>query len=349
MSTLGSDSNPGSEALPWRTVQKAFDSLQAGQVALVRAGVYSQNLVVRRAGTASAPITVRNYPGERPVLHPAAVSPSYPLRLTTGAAYVRVQGFVIENAQGPSTMNVAGLGSNPGAHHYEISDCEIRFAKNSSGVYVGNTNHDVWLLGNSVHSNNELGVQHQAIYLMSDDSVIANNVVYDQTNGFGIQVRTDAATGPDNVLVVNNTVTGVSLSGIMLEHTVSNSKIVNNVSASNQGTGLRGYYSPDDHPNDPVGANNVAYNNVVYGNGRNTYSDPTPSGATILSFSGGNTVADPLFVNRAAWDLRLQPGSAAVDRALASFSPLTDRDFTARPQGAAPDIGAYEQMSGGDG
>jgi len=271
------------------------------------------------------------------------VSPSYPLRLTTGAAYVRVQGFVIENAVGASTMNVVGLGSNPGAHHYEISDCEIRFAKNSSGVFIDNTNNNVWLLGNTVHSNNESGVQHQGIYLESDDSVIANNVVYDQTNGFGIQVRTDGSAGPDNVTIANNTVSGVSLSGIMVEHTVSNSRMINNVSAFNTGTGLRGLYSSEDHPDDPVGGGNVAYNNVAYGNHRNTYSDPTPMGATILDFSGGNAVADPMFVDRAAWDLRVEPASPAVDAALAAFSPPLDRAMTPRPQGPAPDIGAYER------
>jgi hypothetical protein len=344
VSPLGADTNPGTLDAPWRTVQKAFDTLQPGQLAFVRAGTYSQNLVMKRAGTASAPITVRNYPGEQPVLHPAASSPSYPLRLTTGAAYVRIQGFVVENAVGASTMNVVGLGSNPGAHHYEISDCEIRFAKNSSGVFIDNTNNNVWLLGNTVHSNNEAGVQHQAIYLESDDSVIANNVVYDQTNGFGIQVRSDLGSGPDNVTIANNTVTGVSLSGIMIEHTVSHSRMINNVSAFNSGTGLRGYYSSGDHPNDPVGTGNVAYNNVVYGNQRNTYSDPTPSGAAILDFSGGNMVADPLFVNRAGWDLRVAGGSMAVDRALAPYSPWNDRAFTSRPQGAAPDVGAYERL-----
>ena len=343
VSPTGSDGNAGTLSAPWRTVQKAFDTLTAGQVALVRAGTYSENVVVRRAGPALAPITVRNYPGERPVLHPSSVSPSYPLRLTTGAAFVRVQGFVIENAQGASTMNVVGLGSNPGAHDYEISDCEIRFAKNSSGVFIDNTNYDVWLLGNTVHDNNEAGVQHQGIYLESDDSVIANNVVYNQTNGFGIQVRTDAPSGPDNVIVADNTVTGVSLSGIMFEHTVSNSKMINNVSAFNAGTGLRGLYSDGDHPNDPVGTGNVAYNNVVYGNGRNLYSDPTPSGATILDFGRGNTTADPLFVNRGAWDLRLQAGSPAIDTGLNAFSPTLDRVFMARPQGATPDVGAYER------
>jgi hypothetical protein len=238
-------------------------------------------------------------------------------------------------------MNVVGLGSNPGAHDYEIADCEIRFAKNSSGVFIDNTNSNVWLLANTVHDNNEAGVQHQGIYDEADNSVIADNVVYHQTNGFGIQVRTDAPAGPKNVTVANNTVSDVSLSGIMIEHTVSNATIVNNVSAFNAGTGIRGYFSDGDHPNDPVGTNNVARHNLVYGNGRNLYSDPTPSGATILSFTD-NAAADPLFADRAAADFRPLAGSPAVDAALSDFSPSVDRLLHPRPVGAAPDLGAFE-------
>jgi hypothetical protein len=31
VSTTGSDSNPGTPAAPWRTIQKAFNTLTAGQ------------------------------------------------------------------------------------------------------------------------------------------------------------------------------------------------------------------------------------------------------------------------------------------------------------------------------
>jgi parallel beta-helix repeat protein len=299
---------------------------------MVRAGTYRENVVVRRGGTARAPITVRNEPGVRPVLTPSPRSPSYPLRLTEGAAYVRVRGFVIEQARGESTMNVVGLGEHPGAHDYEISDCEIRFARNSSGVFVDDTNSHVWLLGNTVHDNNEPGVQHQGIYFEGSDSVIANNVVYGQTNGFGIQVRA----GADNVLVTHNTVSGNSLSGIVVENTAGGVRVVNNISAFNGGYAVRGL-----DEGGPVGRGNIAFNNLGFGNGDGEFAD---EGRQIVRFPPrGNLVKNPKFLDRAQADFRLREDSPALDRAAPEWTPAEDRAGAPRPTDRHADLGAYER------
>lgn len=328
----GSDAAPGTRSAPWRTVQKAFDTLRPGQVALVRAGTYRENLVVSRGGRPDAPITVRSAPGERAVLEPAVRSPSYPLRLTTGAAFVRVQGFVIQNARGASTMNVVGLGESPGAHDYEISDCEIRYAHNSSGVFVDDTNSHVWLLGNTVHDNNEPGVQHQGIYFEGHDSVIANNVVYGQTDGFGIQVRA----GARDVDVTNNTVTGVSLSGIMVESTAAAITVVNNISVDNGGWAVRGLDAGG-----PLGSGNIAYNNLGFGNRSGEFANER---RPVIDFSrGGNVVADPRFVDAGGDDFRLAAGSPALGRALRAWTPADDRTGAPRPAAGRADLGSYER------
>ena len=124
MSPTGSDSNPGSIDQPWQTVQKALSTLQAGEIAYLRGGTYSQNLLLNRAGTATAPFTIRNYPGEQPVLQPGTgQTDNIPLQLANGAAYVRFQGLIFEGATGSSTTNVYARGS---AHDIELSACEIR-------------------------------------------------------------------------------------------------------------------------------------------------------------------------------------------------------------------------------
>src|ERR1043166_4050575 len=70
----------GSRRRPWRTIQKALDSLRPGQTALVRAGVYVESLVFDRAGARGRTITVRNYPGDRPIVRERGNTPlDYPL------------------------------------------------------------------------------------------------------------------------------------------------------------------------------------------------------------------------------------------------------------------------------
>jgi hypothetical protein len=70
---------------------------------------------------------------------------------------------------------------------------------------------------------------------------------------------------------------------------------------------------------------------------------------TLLSFQAtpppGTFVADPQFVDAAARNFHLKATSPAVDMAVPSIFGLdstADLDGTPRPQGATPDIGAYE-------
>ncbi|WP_284642013.1 CBM96 family carbohydrate-binding protein [Paenibacillus silviterrae] len=65
VSVNGDDSSgDGSEANPWRTLQKAADSMIAGDTCIVREGVYRETVTPARSGTAEAPITFRSFPGE---------------------------------------------------------------------------------------------------------------------------------------------------------------------------------------------------------------------------------------------------------------------------------------------
>ncbi len=64
VSTSGSDSNPGTETAPWRTIQKAVDSVNPGNTILVRAGTYNESIVLTRSGSSGSVIKLANYPGE---------------------------------------------------------------------------------------------------------------------------------------------------------------------------------------------------------------------------------------------------------------------------------------------
>src|SRR5437016_2111645 len=50
VSTTGSDSNPGTVTSPWRTIQHASNSVQAGDTVYVRGGVYNESVNVEVSG-----------------------------------------------------------------------------------------------------------------------------------------------------------------------------------------------------------------------------------------------------------------------------------------------------------
>ncbi len=64
ISPTGSDTNPGTEAQPWRTIQHAAETLQAGETVFIRAGEYAEWVRPQHSGAEGKPITYAAYPGE---------------------------------------------------------------------------------------------------------------------------------------------------------------------------------------------------------------------------------------------------------------------------------------------
>lgn len=72
----GSNQNAGTINQPFKTIQHAVDLARAGDVILVRGGVYHETVTVRSSGTAERPITLAAYPGETPVIDGAYTLPA---------------------------------------------------------------------------------------------------------------------------------------------------------------------------------------------------------------------------------------------------------------------------------
>ena len=60
----GADSNPGTIAAPFKTIQRAANAAVAGDVVEIRAGVYRETVVPPNSGSVGAPVTFRAYNSE---------------------------------------------------------------------------------------------------------------------------------------------------------------------------------------------------------------------------------------------------------------------------------------------
>jgi hypothetical protein len=318
----GSNTNAGTLAAPWQTIQKALTTLQPGQKAYVRAGTYREALTMGRAGTATAPITIEAYPGEQPIIDAEWVR--RPLVIQTAGAYFRIKGFILDRDCCTSGGHIDVYG-----HHIEIVDNEMRNGK-GKGVYTDESSSFVHIIGNWIHHNVTAGGQQDhGIYLQGDDHLVANNVIHDHPDGFGIQAYDKGS----RYVIVNNTVTNNGHSGIVVGGSggVSHVTIRNNILANNN------YYGVQHDSSCPI-SNVVVENNVIFGNG----SGGVQSGCSSISASG-NSTGNPLFVNpgtSTSRDLRVQAGSPAINAARVDFAMPTAFGGAARD--AQPDIGAYE-------
>ena len=326
VSPSGSDANPGTLVAPWRNIQKALDVLLPGQTVLVRAGTYREALVWRRTGATNAPVTLAAYPGEAPVLDGEHVR--RPLTITYAGAHFRIRGFTIVRDCCTSGGAIDVYGQN-----VEIVDNEMRDGR-GKGVYFSSQSRNVHVVGNWVHHNGTAGgEQDHGLYVQGVDHLVANNVIHDQFDGFGIQIYP----GASRVFVVNNTVThngqsGIVVGGSSIAHDIT---IRNNIIAFNHFYGVANRGCPTNLDNVQV------QNNLIYGN---------PSGAaqTLLCLPtslivSDNIHEDPLFVNAGdaiVRNLRLLLGSPAINASrLDSAMPIAIGNVQ---RDAIPDLGAYE-------
>jgi hypothetical protein len=263
VSKTGDDSNPGTQAAPWRTVQHAADTVRAGSTVNVRGGIYEELLNIKTSGNATDGfITFRSYPGETAVLDAEYFVPGGRSAIVTihDKSYVRVEGFEIRN--------------------YHTAEHRLT----PLGISVMGAGSHIELLKNNVHHIEQTfdgrdGPGHGA-------------------NGFGIAVYgTDAKTPISELVIDGNEVhhlkTGSSES-LVVNGNVTNFRITHNVVHDNNNIGIDvigfEHTAPDpavDQARDGVVSGNLVYNihsrgNPAYQNEENSDGIYVDGGTRIL-------------------------------------------------------------------
>jgi Right handed beta helix region len=328
VSPAGSDASPGTLRRPWKTVQKALDTLKPGQRALVRAGTYGRAACEDGKGGSrnGGYVTLQGYPGERPVL-----TGEFDGIVSVDCDYLRVQGFVIAGPAVVGGTNVYGLA---GADHVRFVANEVRGSV-CQGIALDPGTADWVIARNRIHDNgHDCDEQAHGIYLQGDRHLVANNVIADHPEGYGIQ---DYPYSRD-VRIVNNTITRSGRGGIVVGGSgcnrsacgVAGTRIVNNILAYNSTYGIA--------RNTAAPHSCELRSNLAYANGSGSYESGWPA-----KCFGRNVTANPQFQDQAKRNYRLRARSPAVDAgdAAAAISPAFDG--VARPRGRRSDIGAYER------
>ncbi len=123
------DSNPGTQELPWKTIQHAAETLIAGDTVYIRAGTYNEHIYIEHDGNATDYIVFSAYPGETPVLDGTGVTETQN-GVIVDKSYLKLIGLEIQNWND----NAIWIEN---ASFLEISDCIVHHVYCGIGVAYG--------------------------------------------------------------------------------------------------------------------------------------------------------------------------------------------------------------------
>jgi parallel beta-helix repeat protein len=196
----------------------------------------------------------------------------------------------------------------------------------ATGIDVSLASTGVTVERNTTYGNQDSGIE---IYSGSNNAVVRRNVSHDNGD-HGL----DCFSSPGDS-VVGNTVVGNATAGINLEGGCSGSVVANNTSTDNAVGSTRTVADIRlDVASSP--GSTVDRNVVFMTNGGTLYEWSAARYTSVAAFqaaTGQETngiVADPLFRNLAARDLRLQGGSPAIDNADLTMPGAVARDHDGR-------------------
>jgi hypothetical protein len=345
----GSDRDRGTSAAPFRTIQRAAESVRPGDTVIVRPGLYTgaERIVsVNEGGTPDAWITFRSERKWGAVIDGrdgASVEAWY---FGPGVGYVRVEGFEIRQLHdhgfdfyGGGVHDVVITGNH--VHHIgrNCTDTSNGHTGASVGagarrvVFDGNVWHDIGRLApgeqgcvpkTEYYQNHDHG-----IYVADADEVtVRNNVFYNFGRGWPIHRYFSGGSLARGLVIVNNTFVGANPyrpGQIILATRTADLKIENNIFHSPQTAGL--FFDTRSFS----GA--VVRNNLSFPGG-------TRVGRTSgVRFEHNLEGVDPKLTS----DFRLQGDSPAIDAGLPLAEVTHDADGVVRPRGQGYDLGAYER------
>lgn len=170
VSPAGDDLGDGSEARPFKTIQKAVNAATAGQAIMVKAGEYRENIRLRVSGTATAPIWLLSADGPQDAkLYPA--DPAASVIFGPGVDNFIVQGFEIIGGRYGIQFNRTGSDFSHLCHNIVVIGNVIHGTV-EDGIKVSHTD-NAFVIGNTIYDVAEEGIDILAV----NDGVVAYNEI----------------------------------------------------------------------------------------------------------------------------------------------------------------------------
>jgi hypothetical protein len=369
-SGLCADKDPATTCGPWRSIAYGASRLVEGDTLYVRGGTYNEGTIsFTRSGTATAPITLKNYGDEKPIvdwLDKTNTAGRIILYAGQGNAigWINVEGFELKNGYAPIDLEFA--------HDVIIRNNYIHHSRGGIGLVGKNITID----RNRIISNGLFELcavdsskcnQNHGIYAIGNNWKITNNIIADN-QAYGIQLAgyppgsgypDSSYAGANNFLIANNTIAYHRWRSALVlwdnNGGVFNNTIQNNIFYENAQN-----YSPSANgievmPGGGGVSGNVITHNISYGSSPGSvyflsggtegvhYTQSSNCPSTIT----GNCAVKPEMANAPYLmptlpDFHLVLGSSAIDSGVFLSQITTDIDGNKRPMGIRHDIGAYE-------
>lgn len=295
VATTGSDSNPGTDSAPWRTVSRAAQRLQPGDAVFIRGGTYHEQVILANSGSdENSRITYAAYPGETPILDGTGVTPYTNewggLIDIGGKSHIVIRGLTVRNTAGMGGVTgVAGIHTD-GGHDITVTRCTI-YNTRSSGVGLWNSTNTgsvkSYVTSNDIYQAVNGGTQECISVSNSSYVDVSYNAVHGGVNlpngGEGIDVKEASR----YVEVHHNTV--YDLPGDVAIYIDAYASVLSNVAVYGNMIYEAGYGIGVACEQGGTANNVEIYNNVV----RNTGTQ----GIEITSYGGGQRNAIKIYDN----------------------------------------------------
>lgn len=155
--STGNDSNSGAIGSPWLTVQKAANTMVAGDTTYVRAGTCTEDVIgFANSGTSGNPITLRGYPGETAIIdagHTTSFPPDgigqEPVFDIDGPDFITLSYLTIRRGR---TSNIY-ISDDVQSTDITIDHCileDFTTGDNAASIYVNNTSDNIVITNNLI-------------------------------------------------------------------------------------------------------------------------------------------------------------------------------------------------------